>query len=305
MNNAHCWASHTKFSVVIACLNAEQTIERTLKSIEVQGYANLELIVVDGLSQDRTIEIIRQYAHLVAHLISEKDRGVAHAINKGFRLATGDILCYLNADDCFSPGALDRVAREFSAHPEIDVITGGCRRVYADGSIVVTHVPERFERLMALRNDIEQPSTFWRAPMHRKSGELDESYGLAFDWEWWNRLRSAGARFKAIEDVLSIYHFRDDNLTSRGGMRVIDEMYRVTKTYGPYGGYFAHVYRMLFRFFDMKGYYDQPFVQLDLTRKYIFGGTLSILYVMFGREAVNAYNWNWASKQIRGITWYK
>jgi glycosyltransferase involved in cell wall biosynthesis len=305
MNGLGCRVGPPRISVVTACLNAEKTIERTLKSIEVQGYDNLQLIVVDGLSRDRTIEIVRQYGHLVSHFISEKDRGVAHAINKGFRLATGDILCYLNADDCFAPGALHRVAEQFSAQPEMDVIAGGCQRVYADGTTVRTQVPERFERLMALRNDIEQPSTFWRASIHRKSGELDESYALAFDWEWWNRLRSAGARFKAIEDVLSIYYFTDDNLTSRAGMRVVNEMYRVTKTYGPYGGHLAHVYRMLFRFFDMKGYYDQPFAQLGLVEKYFFGGTLSVLYTIFGRETINAYNWNWASKQIRGITWYK
>jgi glycosyltransferase involved in cell wall biosynthesis len=305
MNNLACRVDQLKISIVTACLNAEQTIERTLQSIEQQGCPNLELIVVDGLSTDRTMEIVRQYGHVVSQTICEKDRGIAEAINKGFRLATGDIFCYLNADDCFAPGALHRIAEEFLAHPETDIITGGCQRVFADGSILVTQVPEHFERLMALRNGIEQPSTFWRASIHRKAGKLDESYSLAFDWEWWNRLHSTSAKFRVIKDVLSVYYFTDDNLTSKAGMRVINEMYRVTKTYGPYRGYLADVYRVLFRLFDMKGYYDQPFVQLGLARKYFFGGTLSVLYAIFGREAINAYNWNWASKQIRGITWYK
>lgn len=303
-NQAH-QISLPKISIVTACLNAEKTIERTLQSIEQQGYPNLELIVADGLSTDRTLEIVRRYGHIVTVVISEKDRGVAEAINKGFRLASGEIHCYLNADDSFYPGALHRIAEEFIARPEIDVITGGCQRVFADGSTVVTQVPEHFERLMALRNDIEQPSTFWRAPIHRKTGELDESYALAFDWEWWNRLRSGGAKFKVIKDVLSIYYFTDDNLTSKAGARVINEMYRVTKTYGPYRGYLADVYRMLFRFFDMRGYYDRPFIQLGFVHQFLFGTALAIFYAVFGREAINAYNWNWASKQIRGITWYK
>jgi glycosyltransferase involved in cell wall biosynthesis len=305
MRSFRCHADLPKISVVTACLDAEKTIERTLQSIEVQGYSNLELIVVDGLSRDRTPEIIRQYGHIVSQFISEKDRGVANAINKGFRLATGDLLCYLNADDCFAPGALHRVAEEFLAHPEIDVITGGCRRVFADGSTVVTRVPEHFERLMALRDDIEQPSTFWRAFIHHKAGELDESYSFAFDWEWWNRFISCGARFMAIEDELSVYYFTDDNLTSKAGMRVINEMHRITKKYGPWRGYLADVYCVLFRLFDMHGYYDQPFNKLSPMRCFLFGATLSILYAVFGREAINSYNWNWASKQIRGITWYK
>lgn len=294
-----------KISVVIACLNAERTIERTLRSIEIQEYSNFELIVVDGLSKDRTIEIVRQYGHIVAQIISEKDHGVAEALNKGFRHTTGDILCYLNADDCFVPGALHRVAEEFLAHQEIDVITGGCQRVYTDGSTIITQVPDCYKRLMALINYIEQPSTFWRASIHHKVGVLDESYLLAFDWEWWNRLISKGARFMAIEDVLSVYYFTDDNLTSKAGMRVINEMYRITKKYGPYRGYLADVYRFLFRLFDMHGFYDQPLDQQSPMRRLVFGSTLSILYAFFGREAIKSYNWNWASKQIRGIIWYK
>ena len=294
-----------KISIVTACLNAEKTIERTLQSIEAQGYSNLELIVVDGLSKDRTLEIVRQYGHVVSQFISEKDRGVAEAINKGFRLTTGDILCYLNTDDCFATEALHRIAEEFLAHPEIDIITGGCQRVFADGSTVVTEVPEHFERLMALRNDIEQPSTFWRAAVHRRLGGLDETYQLAFDWEWWNRLHASGARFTRISDVLSVYYFSEDNLTSRAGYRVIDEMYRVTKTYGPFRGYIADVYRFLFRVFDMHGCYDQPIRDLPLAKRLLFGGTLLLLYKLFGRQAINSYNWNWASKQVRSLVWYK
>lgn len=305
MNKSVHMANPPKISVVTVCLNAEQTIERTLKSIEEQGYPNIELIIVDGLSSDRTMEIIRKYRYIVSQIICEKDRGIAEAINKGFRQSTGSIMCYLNADDAFYPGALHRIAEEFMASYEIDVVTGACQRVFADGSILVTQVPEHFERLMGLRNDIEQPSTFWRASIHRQAGELDESYAFAFDWEWWNRLRSCGARFRVIKDVLSVYYFTTDNLTSKAGIRVINEMYRVTKTYGPYRGYLADVYRGLFRLFDMNGYYDRPFVQLGLARRFLFGTALSALYLFFGREAINAYNWNWASKQIRGITWYK
>lgn len=294
-----------RIALVTASLNAEKTIERTLRSIEEQSYSNLQMICVDGNSSDRTPAIIARYRHIVSHVIQEKDKNVADALNKGFKIADGDIFCYLNADDALAPGALERVARIFMDNPDIDVVTGGCRRVFADGSELITQVPEHFLEVLSMRNDIEQPSTFWRAAIHRRLGELDDSYQLAFDWEWWNRLQVSGARFKRVSDVLSVYYFSEDNLTSRAGHRVIDEMYRVTKTYGPFRGLIADVYRFLFRAFDMHGCYDQPFHDLPLAKRLLFGGALTFLYKLFGRQTINSYNWNWASKQVRGLVWYK
>lgn len=294
-----------RITLVTPSRNAEKTIERTLRSIEEQAYPNLQMICVDGNSSDRTPAIIERYRHIVSHIIREKDKNVADAINKGFKLADGDIFYYLNADDALTPGTLERVARIFMENPDIDVVTGGCQRVFADGSELITQVPEHFLETLSMRNDIEQPSTFWRAATHRRLGALDESYQLAFDWEWWNRLHASGARFKRISDVLSVYYFSEDNLTSRAGHRVIEEMYRVTKTYGPFRGHIADIYRFLFRAFDMHGFYDKPFHKLPILKRLIFGGTLWGLYKTFGRQAINAYNWNWASKQVRGLVWYK
>lgn len=294
-----------RITLVTPSLNAEKTIERTLRSIEEQAYLNLQMICVDGNSSDSTPALIERYRHIVSHVIREKDKNVADAVNKGFKLADGEIFCYLNADDALVSGALEYVARIFMSNPDIDVVTGGCRRVFVDGSELITQVPENFLETLSMRNAIEQPSTFWRASVHRRLGKLDDSYQFAFDWEWWNRLHASGARFKRISDVLSVYYFSDDNLTSRAGYRVIDEMYRVTKTYGPFNGHIADVYRFLYRAFDMHGYYDQPFYAMPLLKRLLFGGTLSLLYKIFGKQAINSYNWNWASKQVRGLVWYK
>ena len=162
-----------------------------------------------------------------------------------------------------------------------------------------------FDARLPLRNEIEQPSTFWRTSIHKVAGELDQSYRLAFDWEWWNRMRRAGARFAAVEKVLSVYHFSSENLTSRGGMRIIEEMFRVTRGYGPCFGAIAYVYWFLFRVFDMHGYYDRPFAELRRRQQVVFGITLRTLYAICGEAIINCYNWNWASKQVRGLVWYK
>ena len=292
-----------RISVVTPSFNAAGTIERTLRSIEKQGYPSLQLLCIDGGSTDGTMAEIERFRHLVSYGVTEPDHGPAEAINKGFRKANGDIFCYLNADDEFAPDALHRVAAAFAAHPEADVVAGGCRRFFPDGSTVVTQVPDRFLRVLALRDDIEQPSTFWRASIHRRAGELDESYRLTFDWEWWNRLLSWGARFVRVPDVLSHYHFSETNLTSRGAQRVIDEMLRVTRTYAPRRA--AWTYQLLYRAFDLNGFYDRPFPELSRRRQLIFAPALKALRWVCGPEIVDNYNWNWASKQVRGLVWYK
>lgn len=298
-------ATLPRISLVTPSFRAAKTVERTLRSIDSQRYPALQLICVDGGSDDGTLEILERHRPLVARLVVGKDYGVADALNKGFDLADGEIHGYLNADDELAPGALYRVAEAFARHPPADVVTGGCRRVYADGSESITQVPETFLDNLSMRNDLEQPSTFWRSGIHRRAGRLDDSYRLAFDWEWWNRLHRTGATFLRVPDVLSVYHFSADNLTSRGGMGIIREMERVTRTYGPYGGRIADVYRFLFRTFDLRGYYDRPFHELSPRQRLVFGAALRTLYAMFGRHPVNCYNWNWASKQVRGVVWYK
>lgn len=294
-----------RITLVMPSLRAASTIERTLRSIEGQAYPNLQLISVDGGSDDGTLEILDRHRDLLHTRLVGKDRNAADALNRGFARADGEIHGWLNADDELAPGALAAIARFLAEDPATDVVTGGCRRVFADGSELVTQVPDRYLVDLPLRNGIEQPSTFWRASLHRRLGTLDDSYRLAFDWEWWNRMRRAGARFRRVERVLSVYHFSDSNLTSRGGMEIVREMQRVTRTYGPCGGTVAWAYRFLFHAFDLRGCYDRPFHELPRRQRLVFGAALRTLSAIFGRDAVHCYNWNWASKQVRGVVWYK
>ena len=85
----------------------------------------------------------------------------------------------------------------------------------------------------------------------------------------------------------------------------MNEMFRVTRKYGPYRGLVAYLYLMLYRVFDLHGYYDQSFATLPRWRQVLFGATLKALYFVLGKRIVNSYNWNFASKQERGLVWYK
>jgi len=290
-----------KISIVTACYNAADTIERTIQSIREQGYNDLQYIVIDGDSTDGTQEVIQRHLDFIDVYISEPDKGVCEALNKGFKYADGEIFAYLNADDCLMPGALNFIAEAFEASPEIDVITGGCRRIFADGSEYTTQVPDRYLRAMAWRNDIEQPSTFWRAKVHHLAGDFDENLKLAFDWEYWNRLAKSGAAFKAVPEVLSIYYFSDTNLTSRGGISVIREMRDITARY--HGKGLAFAYMVIFHLVDMRGLLDGR--NLNWFARAWSKSVFTVLGFLFGREAIHHYNWNWASKQVRGLVWYK
>lgn len=297
-----CNSNMPAFTVVTPCLNAVATIERTILSIIEQNYPNLQYIVCDGGSTDGTLEVLRRYSHVIDVLISGKDKNVPDALNKGFRRASGELLCYLNADDCFAPNALRKVATIFRNDPTIDVVTGSCHRWYEDGSDVITKVPENYLDVVVLRNPIEQPSTFWRATIQKTAGPFNDEFPLSFDWEYWNRLKVLGAKFHRTDKLLSFYYFTADNLTSRGGQRVVDEMYRITAKYA--GAAIGDAYLNIFNNVDMNGLYDVPFEDLPTDAQRQMQTRLNQLRAEHGDHVIDNYNWNWASKQIRGKKWY-
>ncbi len=295
-----------RISIVVPSRNAGATIDRALASLVNQSYPRLQIICVDGGSTDDTVHRIRAFGSAIAKVISEPDKNIADALNKGFRLATGDFFGWLCADDELAPGALFKFMEVFSLHPATDIVTGGCRRFYADGSEQITTPPVWLHNVISMKNYIEQPSTLWKRSLHERAGELDMSFNLAFDHELWCRFNRLGARFAPVPDVLSYYHFSDSNLTSQGGRKLVREMYRVTKMYGPFRGTTAHIYRFLYYTFDLKGYFDYENIHTIARWKMAcFRGLLAAIRTCFGKEIIENYNWNFASRQERGICWYK
>jgi glycosyltransferase involved in cell wall biosynthesis len=306
-------------SIVVPCYNAASTIERTLTSLIEQQYPNLEAIAIDGGSTDGTLEILDRYQHYFTKIISEPDRGQANALNKGFKLATGEIFGWLCADDELMPGALCYFANLFQERPEINAISAGCKRVFADGTTFNTHPRSDVMQRIGYHNGIEQPSTLWRADLHRRAGELDETYNYAFDWVWWNQLQQAGANVLVVDRVVSCYYFSDTNKTSTGSRDTVQEMYRVIKNYGPIRGYLADIYLFLYQHFDLVGYYDKSpeighidwclylFKQQQHNRLKILAWLVYLqgLSILFGRDRILGYNWNFASRQERNLCWYK
>lgn len=290
-------------SIVVPAFKAGDTIERTLISLFDQDYPQLEIIVMDGASDDGTVAILEKHSDKISFWTSEKDKCQADALNKGFARASGDIYGWLCADDTLAPNAISLLAGYLIDHPDIDVVTAGCKRIFSSG-VVVTEPDEEFYDKMDYVNPIEQPSTLWRASAHHRAGALDLTYRYAFDWEFWCRLKRTNATFARLTEPVSEYYFSDDNLTSSGGRKIADEMYRVVKNYGPYNGRLADAYKFLFNTFDMNGFYDaETRAHIPKWRRTLFSLTLRCLYVLYDRKTINAYNWNFASRQERGLGW--
>ena len=198
------------FTIVTPSLNQSAFIEQTILSVQAQNYPRTQHIVVDGGSLDGTIEILERYEGSLAWWVSEKDGGQSDAIHKGFLRSTGDILCWLNADDVLLPGALTTVAQYFSQHPEKDVVNGGCYFIDSEGRPVsvgrvgfTLGVRASFDRLRLYGNEgLHQPATFWRRHAYFEVGGLDERLHYSMDLDLFTRLARRG-RFGVLPRMLA------------------------------------------------------------------------------------------------------
>jgi glycosyltransferase involved in cell wall biosynthesis len=292
-----------RISIVIPNYNSGEVLERAIISLLEQNYPDLQLIMADSASTDVSRDILERYRGRFDVVLSEKDKGQADGLNKAFRHADGDIFGWLCADDELMPGALHHVAERFRADPHAEVVIGGCERVFADGGRCETQAdPHTWEKIGIL-NVIEQPSTFWRAGLHRRLGELDTSYHLAFDWDFWCRMRDSGARLLTTERILSRYFFSESNKSGNAGALFAREAFRIVRKYGPLNGGLAYIFRGLYRYFDLKGCYDQP-PTCTRTRGAMFIFALGTLRTLVGTRLIYSYNWHFASLQERGLRWW-
>ena len=176
-----------KISVVTVCYNSAATIEHALKSVTGQDYDSLEYIVVDGLSKDNTLEVVERYRGGIAHVISEKDKGIYDAINKGIRAATGEVVGLLHSDDFLADrSSLSKVAKVFREHPQ-------AQAVYADLQYVDKDEPEKVIRNWTSGNYRSgdflkgwmppHPTFYARKELFEKYGYYNLDFSISADYE--------------------------------------------------------------------------------------------------------------------------
>lgn len=184
-----------RISIITPSFNQGRFIAQTVESVLSQGYPDLEYLVIDGGSTDETLGVLRRYGERI-RWVSERDRGQSHALNKGLALATGEVLAFLNSDDCYRPGALLAVGRRFAQDQRIGWLTGKCGIIDPHGQATRGAITCYKNLWLALRsrtvlhvvNYISQPATFWRRRLWEQAGAFDERLHYTMDYDYWLRL---------------------------------------------------------------------------------------------------------------------
>lgn len=199
--------SWPRISIVTPNLNQGQYLEETIRSVLLQGYPNLEYIIMDGGSRDDSLKIIEKYKRWLTYWESKPDKGQSHAINKGFANATGDWFGYLNSDDLYECCALNRLSDVFSAQEDVRLIAGACtifegqktKRIFKPWwpRDLSYYIKETYSSTFA------QPSSFWDKSSYVEAGGFDESFHYCLDREFFLRLGLIGIRPYCMDAVLS------------------------------------------------------------------------------------------------------
>lgn len=220
-------------SIITPSLNQGMYIEENIKSVIDQKYPNFEHIIIDGGSTDGTIDILKKYNHLV--WVSEKDGGQSEAINKGFKRARGEIIGWVNSDDCYEPGAffavvaeLDRVHGKYIVSGDCSVIDGRgdrvgyCKGRFSDHEDLIKYWDRDYT--------IPQPSVFFYRDILDEFGYLDEKLHYGMDYEFWLRI-SKHCKIHYIEKPLAKMRVHG-RAKSGPGYEVFErEWFRVSKRY--------------------------------------------------------------------------
>jgi glycosyltransferase involved in cell wall biosynthesis len=180
-------------SIITPSYNQAAYLEQTIQSVLGQDYPRLEYIVIDGSSTDNSVEIIRRYADRLAYWISEKDRGQAEAINKGFARANGEILAWLNSDDYYLANTIPAAVKCFEENPEVVMVYGDMLAVDENGRTinVLKYRQLSLEDLLCFQI-VGQPSVFFRRSAFEKAGPLEPTLHFLLDHQLWIRLALQG-----------------------------------------------------------------------------------------------------------------
>jgi len=211
-----------KISIITASLNRKEFIGAAIESVLAQNYPDFEHWIIDGGSSDGTLEFLKRYPHL--KVLSEPDRGVYDAWNKGIDRAKGDLISILNSDDVYAPGAFHSCKKIVAASPSVPVVSGGCQifRMGSRGSEIEMHRyqdPKRYR--LSLRNaTVGLPiinSRFFRRSLFDKLGRFDLAYAVASDREFLIRASLAGVKDVCTSEIYYRYLWHTESLTMNAG----------------------------------------------------------------------------------------
>ena len=205
-----------RISIVTPSFNQGSFIEETIRSVLLQGYPDLEYIIMDGGSTDESVAIIRKYERWLKFWVSEKDAGQADAIRKGLDRITGSICAYLNSDDIYMPNSFGTVARRFLEKPEPDLVYGNLYRIDPNDRVIEEHRNTPFSLSGYLYGGafLHQPATFWKAQTIRSVGGVNPEFRFDMDTDLFMRLALANARFAFVRQFIAGFRVHPSSKSS-------------------------------------------------------------------------------------------
>jgi len=225
-------------TIVTVSYNSVHTIERTIKSVLNQSYSHIEYLIIDGGSADGTLDIIKNYEtqfqrkNIFFNYISEKDKGIYDAMNKGIGKSKGMLIGILNSDDWYEEDAVSKVVLKYEGNPEYDIFHGILRNTDQEGTTtsIIGYTSGSLKQHM-----IQHPTCFVSKALYEKEGVYDTSLKSAADYELMLRFQSKGAKFLFIEEILA--NFTQGGVSSN--IKSLQEDYLVKHRYNiiPYSKY--------------------------------------------------------------------
>ncbi|NCS98921.1 glycosyltransferase [Candidatus Parcubacteria bacterium] len=219
-----------KISIITPTYNSNKYIEKCIKSVLGQTYKNIEYIIIDGQSTDQTLDIISKYKNEVI-LISEKDNGNYDAIRKGFEIASGDILTWIDSDNFYeNEKVIERVTEEFNTEEELDIILTNSFYKYEESEKkFLREIPSKinYEKLLNQGNLLVPESIFYTKNIYKRAGGIDLKYSLLADYVLWLGLFKQKPTYKKIDVESSVYTIRFDALLRKNFWKAWGETFKI------------------------------------------------------------------------------
>lgn len=215
-------------SIITPSFNQVRYLEATIQSVFSQDYPHIEYMIVDGGSDDGSVDVIKKYESKLAWWVSEKDKGQTDAINKGFAQARGEILAWLNSDDTYEPRAVSAAVSYLQEHPQVGMVYGDCNFINEAGREIgkFGSAQTSYRLLRQGYSHIPQQTMFFRADLWEQVGPLDPSFYFAMDYDLWTRI-AARSEIRYVPQTWANFRLHTSGKTILADDRCWPEMIKV------------------------------------------------------------------------------